>query len=66
MAFEFKSNGEIKQLLGSVESIKFYLSDDNSVLKCSVFHTERSGEVFTRSFAFSLRIATFTEEGSDA
>ena len=56
------SVSSITQANKSVESMKFYLSDDNSVLKCSVFHTEKSGEVFARSFAFSLRTATFAEE----
>lgn len=46
----------------AVESVKFELSQNDTVLKCTVYGSDKSGEIFKRSFAFSLRAAEFTAE----
>ena len=62
----YKNGQRDIQELESVESVKFSLDETNRVLKCSVFGTDGHGEVFKRTFAFTLRVFSFVEEGANA
>ena len=56
------NGGERIDTQKSVESVKFELSQNGTVLKCTVYGSDKSVEIFKRSFAFSLRVAEFTAE----